>query len=94
MPASLLASIAPPRPHALTTIIWDTIHEEGFQGLYGRCYHTSSCHPYRFASREAAGRFAAAMCERLGYDGYRLDTPGHRPPPFPAVMFDDCEIPF
>ena len=32
------------------------------------------------------------MCDRYGYDGYRLDTPGFVPPPRP--VFDDSEIPF
>ena len=89
MSASLPAAAFPP---VLTTIVWETIHEEGFQGLYGRCHLTSSCHPYRFTSREAASRFAAAMCDRHGYDGYRLHTPGYVPPLM--TMFDDCEIPF
>ncbi|MBI0538733.1 hypothetical protein D9599_24545 [Roseomonas sp. KE2513] len=92
MSASLLASVALPRPPALTTVVFEDVHEEGFEGLYGRCHVTTSCHPYRFASRAAASRFANAMCDRYGYDGYRLDTPGFVPPPRP--VFDDSEIPF
>ncbi|MDU7519885.1 MAG: hypothetical protein E7K72_00590 [Roseomonas mucosa] len=92
MSASLLASVALPRPPALTTVVFEDVHEEGREGLYGRSYVMTSCHPYRFASRAAAGRFANAMCDRCGYDGYRLSTPGFAPPPQP--VFDDSEIPF
>lgn len=92
MSASLLASVALPRPPALTAIVFEDVHEEGFEGFYGRCHVKTSCHPYHFASRTAAGRFANAMCDRYGYDGYRLNTPGFVPPPQP--VFDDSEIPF
>ena len=94
MSTSLLASTALPRPPPLTTVIFENVHEEGFEGLYGRCHVMRSCHPYRFATRTAASRFASTMCDRYGYDGYRLATPGYVPPPRRLPVFDDSEIPF
>ncbi|QDJ12276.1 hypothetical protein HVPorG_03922 (plasmid) [Roseomonas mucosa] len=81
-----------PHPQPLTTLVFEAIHEEGYQGSYGRCHSMSVRHPYLFVSRKAAAAFGALMCDRYGYDGYRLHTPGYVPPPL--TMFDDCEIPF
>ncbi|UFN49141.1 hypothetical protein LPC08_00375 [Roseomonas sp. OT10] len=81
------------RPPALTTIVFEDIHEEGIIGSYGRCHLLTTCHPYRFVSRQAAGRFATVLCERGHCDGFRLHTPGFVPPK-PLHTFDDSEIPF
>ncbi|MHB0676232.1 hypothetical protein ACX4M7_19690, partial [Roseomonas mucosa] len=81
-----------PRTPALTTILFEAVHEEGFETGYGRCHVMSAPHPYPFTSRKAASGFAALMCDRHGYDGYRLHTPGYVPPP--RAVFDDSEIPF
>ena len=81
------------RPPALTTIVVEDVHEVGFVGSYGRCHLLTACHPYRFVSREAAGRFAAVRQERGHCDGFRLHTPGFAPPR-PLPTFDESEIPF
>ena len=94
MSASPPASTALTRPPVLTTVVFEAVHEEGVEGLYGRCHVVRVSHPYRFASRAAAGRFASAMCDRHGYDGYHLDTPGLVPPPRALPVFDESEIPF
>ena len=91
MPNTISAA-TPPRPLALTTVFFEAVDEKGYIGFYGRSYIYLIPHPYPFVSREAAGRFAAAMCDRHGYDGYRLRTPGHVPPPRPVL--DECEIPY
>ncbi|MHB0698268.1 hypothetical protein [Roseomonas mucosa] len=93
MSAILPASGALPRPRALTTIVFEDVHEEGFQGAVGRRHLLTACHPYRFVSREAAGRFAAALYGRGHCDGFRLHTPGFALPR-PLPTFDDSEIPF
>lgn len=88
----MLATPALPQSRPLTILRFEVVHEEGFQGTYGRCHLTSVAHPYPFVSRKAAAAFGALMCERHCYDGYRLHTPGYVPPP--VAVFDDCEIPF
>ncbi|WP_338929219.1 hypothetical protein WDZ11_22280 (plasmid) [Roseomonas mucosa] len=92
MSTALLATTALPRPPALTTVVFDHYDEEGFQGAVGRCHVITLTHPYRFASRAAAERFAGYTRRRGWADGVRLVTPGHVPPPLPE--FDDSEIPF
>ena len=91
MPDTISATM-PPRPPALTTVVFEAVHEEGFMGFYGRSYIFLIPHPYQFVSRKAASGFAAAMCDRHGYDGYRLRTPGHVPPPRPVL--DNSGFPF
>ena len=93
MSTTPLASGALPRPRALTTIVFEDVHEEGFQGAVGRCHLLTACHPYRFVSREAAGRFAAALYGRGHCDGFHLHTPGFALPR-PLPTFEDSEIPF
>ena len=84
------AATALPRPLALTVVFFEVIDEEGRMGSYGRSHLSFVQHPYQFVSREAAGGFAAAMCDRHGYDGYRLVTPGYAPP---QPVFDNNEFP-
>lgn len=81
-----------PRAIALTTLVYQDYHEEGFQGVIGRCHVSSSVHPYAFVSREAAARLGNLRALQDHCDSFHLHTPGYVPPPPPD--FDDAELPF
>lgn len=86
-----LATAARPRP-VLTVLVLQTVDEEGHPGIVGTSYVGESTHPYRFVSRRAAAAVGGLLCDRCGYDGFRLHTPGHEPLPAPEIS--DSDIPF
>lgn len=80
-------------PRALTTVLFEMANEEGHHGLCGRVPLTHSRHPYRFACRDAAVRFARWRYEQALCDGFEVETPGYVAPERPPLIPLD-ELPF
>ena len=85
-----LAATVPPRP-ALTVLVLHMVDEEGHPGVIGRCHVLEHAHPYRFVSRRAAAAIGNLLCDRHGFDGFRLHTPGHAAPP---LEISETDVPF